>query len=152
MYKIRKEYSLFKDIAGKIHKSYHIGTYKDMAAVALQFAALRSAPHHYNAILNDCVEFSKEYCICLLSYCSNHRTLEKQVNSRIKEASATGLSIEKLSRKYRTSGVLGGLSLQGADISSFVTQRRMLVVVVALIFLYPILVAIFIAIIFKYAL
>ena len=147
MYKIRKEYSLFKDLVGKIRKSYYIGVYKDMAVVALQFAALRSAPHRYNAILNDCVEFSKEFCVCLLSYCSNWKILEEQVNTRIKEASATGLSIEKLSRKYRTSGVMGGLSLQGADVSSFITERKALLV--ALCLLYPILVAIVVVIIFK---
>ena len=148
MYKIRKEFSLFKDIVDKINKSYHIGTYKDMSATALQFAALRSAPQHYNVLLHDCVEFSKEFCLCLLSYCSNWKTLEKQVHSRIGEASATGLSIEKLSRRYRTSGILGSLSLQGGDVTTFMTERNLFFVL--LFFLYPIIVAVMIVMLFKY--
>ena len=147
-YKIRKEFSLFRDIKGKVTKSYHVGTYKATAVVALQFAAMRAAPHRYSAILSDCVEFSKEFCTALLSYCSNWRQLEEQVASRIKEASATGLSLERLSRDVRVSGWFGNMSLRGADVSSLLTEQRglVLVVVVFLLLVYPII----IAAIFKY--
>lgn len=42
MYKIKKEFSLFKTIKEKIDKSYYVGMYKDVSPIALQFAALRS--------------------------------------------------------------------------------------------------------------
>ena len=92
MYKIRKTFAMFKDIVAKIDKSYYVATFNGISPLAFQFAALRAAPHRYSAILSDCVEFSKEFCISLLSYCSNWRDIEKLVNNRIKEASATGLS------------------------------------------------------------
>lgn len=147
-YRIRKEFSLFKDIKGKAKKTYHIGTYKSTAVAALQFAAMRAAPHRYSAILSDCVEFSKEFCIALLSYCINWQDLEEQVKSRIKEASATGLSLERISRDVRVSGWLGSLSLQGADMSSLLTEQRGLVIIflIILLLIYPII----IAAIFKY--
>ena len=148
-YRIRKEFSLFKDIKGKVSKTYHVGTYKSTAIMALQFAAMRAAPHRYSAILSDCVEFSKEFCMALLSYCANWRELEEQVTGRIREASATGLSLERISRDVRVSGWLGSLSLRGADVSSLLTEQRGLVLVVAVLLLlvYPII----IAAIFKYA-
>lgn len=149
-YKIRKEFRLFKDILDKdkVSKSYHIGTYRNTAARALEFAAIRAAPHRYSAILNDCVEFSKEFCVALLSYCDNWAELKEQVTARIREASATGLSLERLSRHVRLSGWLGSASLQGADISSLLTEQRGLVFVIAvfLLLVYPII----IAAIFKY--
>ena len=151
MYKIRKEYALFKDIKVKIERSYYIGSYKGMATMALQFAAMRAAPHRYNAILSDCVEFSKEFCVALLSYCSNWKQLEEQVSSRIKEASATGLSVETLSRKFRTSGRFGNLSLRGADVSSLMSEKSGLVIIVMafLLLVYPIIVAVVVAFIVK---
>ena len=148
MYKVRKQAGLFKDIKERIHKSYHVGTFKDMATIALQFAALRSAPHRYGAILNDCVEYSKEFCICLLNYCSNWRELEQQVNQRIKDASATGLSVERLSRNVRMSGLIGNISLQLVDVSSFIAQKGVLVVAICII--YPIVVALIVSLIVVY--
>ena len=50
MYKIRKEYALFKDIKVKIDRSYYIGSYKGMAVIALQFAALRAAPPSLSSV------------------------------------------------------------------------------------------------------
>ena len=146
MYKIKKTFEMFKDIKPKIDKSYYVATFKNVQPLALQFAALRAAPHRYNALLSDCVEFSKEFCISLLSYCNNWKDIEKLVESRIKEASATGLSVERLSRKYRTSGWLGNLSLGGTDITSMLSQQRVLVIaILILLFLvYPIVVAILI--------
>lgn len=130
MYKIKKEFSLFKDLRGRIDRSYYIGMYKNVAPVALQFAALRSAPHRYNAILSDCVEFSKEFCMSMLSYCSNWKQLEEQVVSRIKEATATGLSLERLSRKVRLSGWFGNLSLGGTDVTTLLSGRSGIIVIV----------------------
>ena len=144
MYKIRKGYFLFKDIKPKIDKSYYVAKFCGVGPLGLQFAALRAAPHRYNALLNDCVEFSKEFCVCLLSFCSNWRTIEELVNTRLKEISATGLSIEKLSRRVRVSGWFGNLSLGGTDVSSLLCQQRGIIVVIflLLVFVYPIIVAV----------
>ena len=84
--------------------------------------------------------------MALLSYCANWRELEELVTGRIREASATGLSLERISRDVRVSG---WLSLRGADVSSLLTEQRGLVLAVAvfLLLVYPII----IAAIFKYA-
>lgn len=146
-YRIGKEFKLFKDIERLIKYSYYIGRFEDTAHKALQFAAIRAAPHRYNALLNDCVEFAKEFCVCLLSYCSNWKTLEDEVQSKIKKASATGLSIERLSRNVRSSGLLGNSFLAGVDFSSFAGQlgnRGVAFVVLfflVVVFVYPVLVA-----------
>ena len=153
MYKIKKEFSLFKDIKGKIDRSYYVGMYKDVCPIALQFAALRSAPHRYSAILSDCVEFSKEFCMSMLSYCSNWKQLEEQVTSRIKEASATGLSLERLSRKVQVSGWFGNLSLGGTDVTSLLSGRRGIVIafIVLFVLVYPVFVAVVVvALVIKY--
>lgn len=134
MYKIKKEFSLFRDMKGKIDRSYYIGMYKEVSPVALEFAALRSAPHRYNAILSDCVEFSKEFCISMLNYCNNWKQLKEQVESRIEEATATGLSLERLSRKVRLSGWFGNLSLGGTDVTTLLSGRRGIIVIVLFTF------------------
>ena len=89
--------------------------------------------------------------MALLSYCSNWKQLEQQVSSRIKEASATGLSVETLSRKFRTSGWFGNLTLRGADVSSLVSEKRGfgIIVMAFLLLVYPIIVAIIVALIVK---
>lgn len=147
-YKIKKDFQLFKDIEKHIKYSYYIGRYKSSSPNALQFAAIRAAPHRYNVLLNDCVEFAKEFCICLLSYCSNHKTLESEVKSKIRKASATGLSIERLSRNVRSSGLLGNTFLAGGlKLSTFtgpIGSRGMIVLIILvllLLFVYPIVVA-----------
>lgn len=149
MYKIRKEFSMFKDLKERVHKAYYIGKYKEVAVLAFHFAALRSAPHRYSALLSDCVEFSKEFCMCLLSYCNNWKVLEEEVTQRIKKASATGLSLEQLSRRVRTSGLLGNFSLTGVDTSLLWAGGRctwiLIVLFILLILVYPILVAIIVA-------
>ena len=96
---------------------YYIGSYQGMAVIALQFAALRAAPHRYDAILSDCVEFSKEFCVVLLSYCSNWKQLEKPVSSCIKEASATGHA--SLHREYSDSLILVLLPILHCMLLSF---------------------------------
>ena len=147
MYKIKKTFAMFKDIKPRTEgKSYFIARYKNVHPLALQFAALRAAPHRYNALLSDCVEFSKEFCVSLLSYCDNWKEIQDSVDSRIKEASATGLSVEKLSRKYRASGWLGNLSLGGTDVTSMLSQKRVFVVaaLLLLVLVYPVVVAVLI--------
>ena len=150
MYKIRKTFSLFKDLKQRIDRAYYVETFKEINLNALQFASLRAAPHRYNAILSDCVEFSKEFCVSLLSYCSNWREIEEIVNRRIKEASSTGLSLERLSRKYRVSGFFGNLSLGGTDVTSMLTQQPrngvLIGMLLCLLLVYPVLVAF----VFKY--
>ena len=150
-YQIRKGFRMFKDIKGSVKKPFYIGRYKEVSPRAFQFSALRAAPHRYNAILNDCVEFAKEFCIALLSYCANWKELEEEVNKRIKEASATGLSIERLSRKVQSSGWMGSRFLEGMDISSVMSgEHRTLVMALALLFflVYPVVVACLVALVF----
>ena len=126
--------------------------YKEVCPIAFQFAALRSVPHRYNALLSDCVEFSKEFCISALSYCSNWKQLEEQVVSRIKKASATGLSLEKLSRKVRVAGWFGNFSLGGTDVTTLLSGRSGIVIALIVLFLlvYPIFVAVVVALVLKY--
>ena len=112
-YKICKDFKTFKELKLLVKRPYHIGIFKKVSPKALQFAALRAAPHHYSVLLSDCVEFSKEFCVRLLSFCSNWRELESGVHERIRNASATGLSIERLSRQVKPSGLLGNVSLNG---------------------------------------
>ena len=140
LYKIAKEFGLFRDLKKRVKKAFHIGYYKGVKPVALQFAALRAAPHRYNVLLNDCVEFAKEFCVAMLSYCKNHRELEPDVNSRIKQATASGLSIEQLSRRVRSSAMVGNTFLEGLEISSFLGGRYSILLVIAF-FVYPIIVS-----------
>eukprot|EP00112_Aurelia_sp_Birch-Aquarium-sp1_P002530 Seg128.4 transcript_id=Seg128.4/GoldUCD/mRNA.D3Y31 product="hypothetical protein" protein_id=Seg128.4/GoldUCD/D3Y31 len=144
-YQISKKGVLFKNAKKDIKKSYYIGRYENVKNVkCFDLACLQAAPHHYNAILKDCVEFAKEFCMCLLSYCENARKLEKDVLERIKKVSATGLSIERLSRNSFLSGIFGNISLGGLNMSSFIAGPR---VTIAIIFgfifflIYPIFIA-----------
>ena len=145
LYKIRKEFGMFKDIQRRIKQSFYMGRYAEVSPNALQFAVLRAAPHHYNAIINDCVEFSKEFCLCLLSYCGNWQVLENEVKKKIKEVSATGLSVERLSRQVQSSGLLGYSLLTGIDTSTLFGGRHgiLLITLMCVFFLlYPVVVAI----------
>lgn len=68
LYKIKKEFGLFKDFKKRAKRAFHIGYYKGVKPPALDFAVLHAAPHRYNVLLNDCVEFAKEFCIAMLRY------------------------------------------------------------------------------------
>eukprot|EP00731_Ephydatia_muelleri_P030121 Em0021g644a len=145
MYKIRKNYSLFGDIKKRVKKPYYIGKYAKVNPQALQFAALRAAPHRYSVLLHDCVEFAKEYCICLLSYCNNYKDLEKVVHDRIAKATASGLSVEYLSRHFKSSTFVGNTFLGGLDVSTFFGGRfpvLWIVILLIVLLLYPIIVAV----------
>jgi len=145
MYKIRKDCQLFKDVKGRIQRSFYIGRFKKISLCALQFVAMRAAPHRYRVLLEDCVEFAKEFCIQALAYCSNWRDLEEQVHSNIKKATATGFSAEKLSRNIRSSGWLGNTFLGGVDVSGLMSSRYRVagvVAFVALLLCYPFVVAV----------
>jgi len=153
-YKICKDFNTFKELKKSVKRPYHIGKFKNTSPKALQFASLRAAPHQYNVLLNDCVEFSKEFCVCLLSFCSNWRELEKGVHERIQKASATGLSIERLSRQVKPSGLLGNISLNGLCESYLGFQlgsRSMYLILAALFFMlvYPVVVTLLIIYYFK---
>ena len=149
MYKIRKEFCRFGDVKKRVKKPYYIGKYTNVNPNALQFAALRAAPHRYSVLLNDCVEFAKEYCICLLSYCSNYRDLEKVVHDRIAKATASGLSVEHLSRRVRVSGFIGNTFLGGLDGTTFFGGRFPVLMIVLLI-LYPIVTPFIVALLVVY--
>ena len=144
-YQISKKLVLFKDVKRDIKKSYNIGRYEKVKNIkCLDLACLQAAPRHYNAILKDCVEFAKEFCMCLLSYCENARKLKKVVQERIKKVSATGLSIERSSRNFFLSGIFGNISLGGLNMSSFIAgPKGAIAVIFFLIFLliYPIFIA-----------
>ena len=147
MYKIRKQHKEFKDFRSLINRSYYVGRYLKLPVKGFDFAALASAPHRYGVLIGDCVEFSKEFCLCLLSYCSNGISLEKTVNERIQKASATGLSIERLSRTVKSSGFLGNFFLGGIDMSSFIGSRYFWIALglfLCFLLVYPILIAILI--------
>ncbi|XP_028409860.1 uncharacterized protein LOC114532530 [Dendronephthya gigantea] len=143
-YKIRKTFTLFENIKGRIgSRSYFIGHYKNIGPLSFQLAAMRAAPHRYAVLLNDCVEFSKEFCIQALAYSSNWREIEEGVNENIKKATASGYSVEYLSRKVESAGLLGNFSFGGTDVSSFLTERsKALTTLVVIVFMlvYPILV------------
>ncbi|XP_053396140.1 uncharacterized protein LOC128556154 [Mercenaria mercenaria] len=141
LYKIRKEFNMLKDIRNRINKAYHIGKFMNVKPKAFQFAVLRAAPHRYNVLLNDCVEFAKEFCLCMLSYCSNYRQLEEPVNENIKKATATGLSVENLSRRVRSSALIGNTFLGGLDVSTFFSARNGSAGLIVFILVYPIFVA-----------
>lgn len=143
-YKIRKEFQLFKDVKGRIQRSFFIGRFKEITLNALQFVAMRAAPHRYSVLLEDCVEFAKEFCIQALAYCSNWHDLEEQVHNNINKASATGFSAEKLSRNIRSSGWLGNTFLGGVDVSLMSSRYRVAGIVALAVFLlsYPFVVAV----------
>ena len=145
-YKLRKVFKIFKDFKHKIQKSYYIGRYEKTPIKGLEFAALRAAPQRYSTLISDCVEFAKEFCIALLSYCENGLQLEAEVKEHIKNATATGLSVERLSRKVQTSAVIGNSLLGGVEISSIIGRSRWAIpiafLVIALILAYPIIVSV----------
>ena len=148
MYKISKHFGLFRDIKKRINKSYYIGQYANVNHVAFQFAALRAAPHRYGVLLHDCVEFAKEYCICLLSYCNNYKDLEGVVQDRIAKATASGLSVEHLSRRIKSLTFLGNSFLGGLDVSTLFGGRfpvLWILIILVVIMLYPIVVAVLVA-------
>lgn len=144
-YKIRREFKPFRDIEGRIQRSFYIGRFRDLSANALQFAAMRAAPHRYNVLLEDCVEFAKEFCVQALAYCSNWRDLEEEVHSNIAKATASGFSVEKLSRNIRSSGWVGHTFIGGIDVSDFLSNRFRVASAVCLLLLllvYPIIIAV----------
>ena len=106
IYKIRKNFKSFKYLQ-RSTKTFYIGRYEGVSPNSLEFAALGASPHQYNVLINDCVEFAKEFCIQLLSYSTNGKELEEKVQDKIREATATGLSVEKMSRNVLLSGMLG---------------------------------------------
>lgn len=144
-YKIRKECKLFRDIEGRIQRSFYIGRFQGLSLNALQFVAMRAAPHRYNILLEDCVEFAKEFCVQALAYCSNWRDLEEEVHSNIAKATGSGFSVEKLSRNIRSSGWVGNTFMGGIDVSGFLSNRFRVASAVCLLLLllvYPIIIAV----------
>ena len=138
MYKIWKIYNIFKYIQHST-QAFYIGRYKGVSPNSLQFAALGASPHRYNVLLDDCVEFAKEFCIQLLRYSTNWKELEERVQDKIREASATGLSIEQLSRNMRLSGKLGNSLLNGLALS--LTNPAIALGIVSF-FVYPIIISV----------
>ena len=149
-YQISMKKEVLEVLKESIKKSFFIGRYENVGSnLCFQLAILRASPNRYNAILADCVEFAKEFCICLLSYCSNFSDLEAVVKENIKNATATGLSVEHLSRNSRLSGYLGNLMLGGTDISSILSGNSLFVVAaVIFFFVYPVAISLLVFYIF----
>ena len=149
-YQISMKKEVLEVLKESIKKSFFIGRYENVGSnLCFQLAILRASPNRYNAILADCVEFAKEFCICLLSYCSNFSDLEAVVKENIKKATATGLSVEHLSRNSGLSGYLGNLMLGGTDISSILSGNSLFVVAaVIFFFVYPVAISLLVFYIF----
>lgn len=144
-YKIRKECSLFRDVENRIQRSFYISRFKGISLNALQLVAMRAAPHRYSVLLEDCVEFAKEFCIQALAYSSNWREIEERVHGNIAKATASGFSVEKLSRNIRSSGWLGNTFLGGVDVSSWLSNRNGVAMAVCLglfLLIYPVVVTV----------
>ena len=149
-YKISMKMELLEVLKKSIKKAFFIARYENVGSnLCFQLAILRAAPNRYNAILADCVEFAKEFCICLLSYCSNFSDLEAVVKENIKSATATGLSVEHLSRNSGMCAYLGNLILGGTDISSILSGNSLFVVAaVIFFFVYPVAISLLVFYIF----
>ena len=142
-YKIRKECKLFKNIEGKIQLSFYIGRFEGLSLNALQFVAMRSAPHVYKIIVEDCVTFAENFCVHALQYCSNRCDLEEEVRNNIAKATANGFSVENLSRNVRSSGWVGRTFMGGIDVSGLLSNRfRVASAVCLFLLLYTIIVAV----------
>ena len=142
-YKIRKGFSLFKDVKERVHRGYFIGHFEQISPSGFQVAALRAAPHRYAVLFDDCIGFAKEFCVQALAFCSNSQKIENEVNKNIKKALASGFSAEHLSRKVKSSGWFGNLALGGTDIGSMFSRRNpnaTLCLLVAFFLVYPIIV------------
>lgn len=138
MYKIKYQAAqLFTKIKEQIQKSYYIARYSGLNTKALQFTALRAAPKRYRVLLDDCVEFAKCFCVEALAYSNNYKDIEKTVNENIDKASASGFSVENLSRRVRSSGWAGNTFLGGIDVSQMMSGRRAPFVVIPLLLVYP---------------
>ena len=151
-YKIRKERSPFRDVENRIQRSFYISRFKGISSNALQFVAMRAAPHRYSVLLEDCVEFAKEFCIQALAYSSNWCEIEERVHGNIAKATASGFSVEKLSRNIRSSGWLGNTFLGGVDVSSWLSNRHGVAVVVCLglfLLIYPVVVTVIVIKLYK---
>ena len=147
-YKIRKTFDLFKNIEGRIKRSFFIGHYEEISLSGLQICAIHAAPHRYAVLLEDCVEYSKEFCLEALRFCSNGKAIERDVNKNIKAATASGFSFEHLSRNVKSSAWFGNVLLNSPDLSSFFSRRypNILILgiclVVVLFLVYPVIVVI----------
>ena len=151
-YTIRKKCGFFGDVEKIIQRSFHIGEFKGMTVYTLQFVAMQAAPHRYGVLLEDCVEFAKEFCIQALEYSSNWREIEKSVRGNIVKATASGFSAEKLSRNIRSSGWLGNTFLGGVDVSSWLSNRYGVAMVVCLglfLLVYPVVVTVIVIKMYK---
>ena len=144
-YKIRKQFSLFKDIKDRIKRSFFIGHYKEISPSGLQICAIHAAPHRYAVLLKDCVEFSKEFCLEALRFCSNGKAIENDVKNNMKSATVSGFSFEHLSRNVRSSAWIGNVLLNGTDLSAIFSRRYSIpIACLAFVFIlvYPVLVVI----------
>lgn len=134
IYKLKKTFAIFRDLRMRVATAYFMATFKKTSAMAFQFAALQAAPCRYNAIAADCVEFSKQFCLSLLRYCDNKREIEESMRRRIKEASATGLNLERMSRhKHQDSGFLDSFSLGGTTLLLLCLLSLIVAVLVAVL-------------------
>jgi hypothetical protein len=72
---------------------------------------------------------------CLQAYCSNYQSIKDQVAERIRKANSTGLSVERLSREYQSSGLFANTFLGGVDVTSYLGTNNGLIIAAVVIFL-----------------
>ena len=109
-YKISRECSQFRDVEGRIHRRFYIGSYEGTSLNALQFVAMEVAPHQYGVLLADCFQFAKKFCIQALEYSSNRSEIEELVLSNITKASSDGFGVKKLTQTISSPDVMGNAS------------------------------------------
>ncbi|XP_033104745.1 uncharacterized protein LOC117107233 [Anneissia japonica] len=152
-YKIYKEECTYEEVKDTIDRRYYVGKYNGTSEYALDLAAVEVAPHRYNALLNDCMEFAKKFCIKLSDYCNNEHEFKDIVKDRIRNATATGYRVETVSRRVQSSAITGHVLYGGADVSSFLYGTHgpaVVLAVVIFLLIYPILVTVLVVAIVKY--
>ena len=142
LYRISKGFKRYREVHSKIKRMFPISQYKNTSSFAFELAALSVAPTRYGILLSDCIEFAKAFCEELQTYCDNYREIKASVQHNIQQATATGLSIERLSRQNRSSALTGNSILGGIDASSFLSHNKnvLLFLLIVFVFFWPIIV------------
>ena len=135
-YTLSMKINLFKILKESIEKAFFMGRYENVRSyLYFQLAILQVALYHCNAILADCDEFAKKFCICLVAYCSNSKEMETIVKESIKKVSA---------RNFKTSRFVGNFIAEGTNVSSFLYENRLVASTVIFLMIYPVAISLFV--------
>ena len=149
-YQITMKKNKLQEFKEYVKRTYFIARYElNDNDLCLQLAVLRAAPKYYNTVFADCVEFAKNFCVELLEHCSNQKTIDATVRENIKKATATGFSVEYISRNFASSGLLGSSVAGGPDVSSFLLGNRLFWVAVCYFVIYPVIGLLFVLYIYE---